>query len=175
MAEDRYRIRVRRGHHKKLRFWFAPVSEKIMSADADWLSDAELSCDNLPTKQLFYPFIKKYFPGEFLWKNELNLMPFDNVRAMTREVRKVVKLMRKNYADPRLARYKRHFSIDLIVDPEEYEEKYVEASDFVRDRAVEENKEVICEFYLTLCNWLDKTMDHYEPLGFHDMAIFAPH
>ena len=90
MAEDRYRIRVRRGHHKKLRFWFAPVSEKIMNADADWLSDAELSCDNLPTKQLFYPFIKKYYPGEFLWKNELNLMPFDNVRAMTREVRKVV-------------------------------------------------------------------------------------
>ena len=67
------------------------------------------------------------------------------------------------------------WKIDLIVDPEEYEEKYVEASDFVRDRAVEENKEVICEFYLTLCNWLDKTMDHYEPLGFHDMAIFAPH
>ena len=83
--------------------------------------------------------------------------------------------MRKNYADPRLLRYKRHFSIDLIVDSDEYEEKYVEAPDFVKEKAIEENREVICEFYLTLCNWLDKTMDKYEPMGFHAMAIFAPH
>ena len=174
-AENRYRIRVRRGHNRKLRFWFAPVSDKIMNADADWLEDAELSCDNLAAKQLFFPFIQKYYPGEFEWRNELNLMPFENVRAMTKEVRKVVKLMRKNYADPRLARYKRHFSIDLVVDSEEYEEKYAEAPDFVREKGIEENKEVICEFYLTLSNWLDKTMDKYEPLGFRHIAIFAPH
>ena len=175
MAEQRYRIRVRRGHNKKLRFWFAPVSEKIMNADADWLEDAELSCDNLATKQLFFPFIKKYYPGEFLWRNELNLMPFENVRAMTREVRKVVKLMRKNYSDPRLMRYKRFFSIDLIVDSDEFEEKYMDAPEYVREKAIEENKEVICEFYLTLSNWLDKTMDKYEPMGFTAIAIFAPH
>ena len=88
-AENRYRIRIRRGHNRKLRFWFAPVSEKIMNADADWIEEAELSCDNLATKQLFFPFIEKYYPGEFEWRNELNLMPFENVRAMTREVRKV--------------------------------------------------------------------------------------
>ena len=174
MTEERYRIRMKRGHHKKLRFWFCPVNEKIMNADADWLEDAELSCEHRATRQLFYPFIKKYFPGEFLWKNELNLMPFENVRAMTKEVRKVVKLMRRNYADPRLARYKKFFSIDVLVDTETFEEKYIDQPDYVRDQAVEENKEVICEFYLTLCNWLDKTMDKYEPLGFHDMAIFAP-
>ena len=136
MTEERYRIRMKRGHHKKLRFWFCPVNEKIMNADADWLEDAELSCEHRATRQLFYPFIKKYFPGEFLWKNELNLMPFENVRAMTKEVRKVVKLMRRNYADPRLARYKKFFSIDVLVDTETFEEKYIDQPDYVRDQAV---------------------------------------
>lgn len=175
MSEDRYRIRIRRGHHRKLRFWFCPVNDKIMNADADWPEDAELSCDNLATRQFFFPFIKKYYPGEFLWRNELNLMPFENVRAMTKEVRKVVKLMRKNYSDPRLARYKKHFALDLIVDPDEYEEKYLDLPESAKARAIEENKEVICEFYLTLANWLDKTMDKYEPAGYHSMAVFAPH
>ena len=49
MTEERYRIRMKRGHHKKLRFWFCPVNEKIMNADADWLEDAELSCEHRAT------------------------------------------------------------------------------------------------------------------------------
>ena len=103
MTEERYRIRMKRGHHKKLRFWFCPVNEKIMNADADWLEDAELSCEHRATRQLFYPFIKKYFPGEFLWKNELNLIPMKNVRMLEKELRACIRLLKDGKLDdPRL-------------------------------------------------------------------------
>ncbi len=175
MADGAYRIRMKRGHSKRLRFWFCPVNDKIMNADQDWPEEAELSCDHLCTKQLFYPFIKKYYPGEFQWKNELNLMPFDNVRAMIREVRKVTKLMKRNFNDPRLRPYKKRIEIDLLVDSDEYEEKYMTASDLVRRQAVEEHAGVVIEFYTRLCDWLEKSMDRYEPQGYKYMAIFAPH
>lgn len=173
--EDGYRIRMKRGHSRKLRFWFCPVNDKIMNADQDWDEDSELSCDNICTKELFFHFIKKYYPGEFLWKNELNLMPFDNVRAMINEVRKVTRALGKNYHNPKLKKYKKNFDIDLLVDSAEYEEKYMSATDSERQRAVEEHVDVIIEFYTRLCNWLEKSMDKYEPLGYNNMAIFAPH
>ncbi len=175
MSDDHYHIRVKKGHHKRLRFWFAPVSPKIMNADADWLEDAELSCDNICTKELFYPFIQKYFPGDFQWRNEINLMPFANVLEMTEEVRKVSALMRKNYNDPRLRRYKKNFAIDLLVNAEEYEEKYMDAPESVRFAAIEEHKDVIIEFYDKICDYLEETVKTYKPKGFDAIAICAPH
>lgn len=175
MAEERYHIRMKRGHNRRLRFWFCPVNDKIMNADQDWPEEAELSCDSICTRELFFPFIKKYYPGEFLWKNELNLMPFDQVRAMIKEVRKYARLMKRNWNDPRLRKITKRIDIDLLVDSEEYEEKYMNAPDVVRRRAVEENADVVIEFYTRLCDWLEKTMDHYEPAGYNNMAIFAPH
>ena len=175
MSDKTYHIKMKRGHHKRLRFWFCPVNDKIMNADQDWPEEAELSCDNICTKELFFPFIRKYYPGEFLWKNELNLMPFEDVRAMIKEVRKVARLMKRNFSDPRLKKYIRNIDIDLLVDSEEYEEKYMNASDPARRRAVEEHADVIIEFYNRLCDWLEKSMDRYEPEGWSYMAIFAPH
>ena len=49
------------------------------------------------------------------------------------------------------------------------------APDAVRRQAVEEHAGVVIEFYTRLCDWLEKTMDQYEPEGYHNMAIFAPH
>ncbi len=175
MSENMYRIRMRRGHHKRLRFGFCPVNDRIMNADQDWPEEAELSCDTICTRELFFPFIEKYYPDEFKWRNELNLMPFDNVRAMIREVRRVTRVMKRNWNDPRLRKYKRYIEIDLLVDSEEYEEKYMQASDAVRKRAVEEHSQVVTDFYTRLCDWLEKTMDEYEPEGYKYMAIFAPH
>lgn len=175
MSEDRYHIRMKKGHNRRLRFWFCPVNDKIMNADQDWPEEAELSCDNICTRTLFFPFIRKYYPGEFEWKNELNLMPFDNVRAMIREVRKVARVMKRNFNDPRLKKYTRNIDIDLLVDSEEYEEKYMSAPDSVRRQAVEEHADVVIEFYTRLTDWLEKTMDQYEPEGYQYMAIFAPH
>ena len=174
MAEP-YRIRMKKGHNIRLRFWFCPVNDKIMKANQDWDEDTELSCDNICTKEMFYPFIEKYFPGDFKWRNELNLMPFDNVRAMTNEVRRVIKLMSANFKDPRIAKYTENIDIDLLVDSEEYEELYLSAPDRVRRKAVEEHANVIIDFYTRLCDWLEKSMDRFEPLGYRYMAIFAPH
>ncbi len=175
MAEKHYHIRVRKGHQRRLRFWFAPVSPKIMNADADWLEDAELSCDNICTKELFYPFIEKHFPGEFKWKNEINLMPFANVLEMTEEVRKVAGLLEKNYNDPRLRKYKQNFAIDLLVNAEEYDEKYVDATEAECLKGIEEHKDVIIEFYLKICDYLEETINTYKPQGFDAIAICAPH
>ena len=173
--DQQYHIRVRRGHHQRLRFWFAPVDDRIMNARADWLDDAELSCDNLCTKELFYPFIRKYYPGKFEWKNELNLMPIDSVLAMTNECRHVAKLLKKNYHDPRLKAYKRHYSIDLLVTEDEYERLYANAPAAAKEKAVEDHADVIIEFYKTVCDYLEETVKEYAPKGFHSIAIYAPH
>ncbi len=175
MSDEHYHIRVRKGHHKRLRFWFAPVSPAIMNADADWLEDAELSCDNICTKELFFHFIKKHFPGEFQWKNEINLMPFANVLEMVDEVRKVSRLMEKNFNDPRLRRYKKNFAIDLLVNAEEFDANYLDAPDSVRMQAIEEHKDVIIEFYNRICDYLEETINTYKPKGFDAIAICAPH
>ncbi len=174
MAQNGYRIRMKRGHSRRLRFWFAPVSEKIMNADADWLEEAELSVDNICCRELFFPFIVKYLPGEFKWRNELNLMPFGNVRDMTKEVRKVAAMMKKNFNDPKLAPYKTGITLDLLMSAEEYESRYSGASEAEKQRAIKQYSGVVVEFYERLCRWLDNTVDRYEPMGFNAIAIFAP-
>ena len=175
MADGTYHIRIKNGHSKRLRFWFAPVSDKIMNARADWLDDAELSCDNICAKELVYPFIKKHFPGEFKWRNELNLMPFENALAMAREMRRVSKLLRRNYNDPRLNSYKRRFSIDLLVSEQEYEERYANASAREKKAAVEEHIDVVIEFYTVIADYIEDTAEEYAPKDFNAIAIYAPH
>ncbi|MDO4620726.1 MAG: hypothetical protein Q4B09_08910 [Lachnospiraceae bacterium] len=175
MSDETYHIRVRRGHHKRLRFWFAPVDDKIMNARADWLDDAELSCDNICAKEMLYPLIRKHFPGEFQWRTELNLMPFENALKMAKELKNVAKLLKRNYDDPRLTAYKKHFSIDLLVNADEYEEKYAHATTLAKKQAVEERVDLIVEFYRTVADYLEKTVAEYEPKGFHSFAIYAPH
>ncbi len=175
MSEDTFHIPIRKGHHKKLRFWFAPISQAIMDADADWLENEELSCDNICTRELFYPFIEKFFPGEFKWRNEINIMPFDRIHGMIEEVRKVVKTLTKDYYDPTLLPYKQGFAIDLLVSPEEYDEKYVDAPDSITRTAIEDHKSVIIDFYTGIADYLDEICDRYEPEGFLGVAICAPH
>jgi len=174
MANSGYRIRMKRGHSRRLRFWFAPVSERIMNADADWLEDAELSVDSICCKELFFPFIEKYLPDKFLWHNELNLMPFGNVLDMVKEVRRVASMMKKNYNDPRLLPYKSHIALDLLMSSEEYEARYSASPEAEKQRAIEEHIGVAIEFYERLCKWLEDTVRRYEPLGFNAIAIFAP-
>lgn len=175
MPEESYHIRVRKGHQRRLRFWFAPISQAILDADADWLEDEELSCDNICTHELFYPFIQKHFPGEFKWRNEINVMPFSNVHDMVKEVRFVAKALDQNYHDHRLAPYKKNFAIDLLVNAEEYDAKYATASEAEKNAAVEKHKGVIIEFYNKICDYLDEVCKKYEPKGFLGIAICAPH
>ncbi len=175
MPEESYHIRVRKGHQRRLRFWFAPISQAILDADADWLEDEELSCDNICTHELFYPFIEKHFPGEFKWRNEINIMPFSNVHDMVKEVRSVTESLEKDYRNPRLAPYKKNFAIDLLVNGEEYDEKYATASESEKMAAVESHKGVITEFYTKICDYLDEMCSTYEPKEFLGIAICAPH
>ncbi|MEE3420657.1 MAG: hypothetical protein VZR02_06100 [Lachnospiraceae bacterium] len=175
MGEEHYHIRVKKGHVKRLRFWFAPISQKILDADADWLEDEELSCDNICTKALFYPILRKHFPGEFQWHEEINVMPMKNVRGTIRETRAVVNALEHNYDDPRLRSYKKTFAIDLLVDADEYEEKYAEASEAEKIKAIEEHKDVLIEYYTAICDYLDDIVKRYEPQGFLGVAICAPH
>ena len=90
MAASEYRIRVKRGHHARLRFWFDPMSDDIWNGDADLIMEDELSCDNICTHELFFPIIERFFPGEFRWRNELNLMPMEDVKDMIDEIRDLI-------------------------------------------------------------------------------------
>ncbi len=172
--EKQIEIRASRGHVKNLRFWFAPVSEAILNADADWLEDEELSCDNLCMHELFMPFIRRFFKGTFRWRNEINLMKFKDVRKMTAEIRRISDLLESDYDHPDLTYYKKNYSIDLLVSREEYARTYLEASDAARQAAVREHVGVITAFYLTIADYLDEMTDRYKPLGFHAIAICAP-
>ena len=175
MAGEHYVIRMRKGHSSKLRFWFAPVSDTIMNADADWEEEAELSCNYVHTRRLVFPIIRKFYPGEFLWHNELNLMPFEDALKLSKQLRKIARLLRKNYDDPRLASYKKLFRIELLVSSEEYEEKYEGKPDYICEAGIRENIDVVTEFYLKLAAWIETTINEYEPLGFNAIAISAPH
>ncbi|MBQ6386812.1 MAG: hypothetical protein IJJ38_11680 [Lachnospiraceae bacterium] len=174
MADVHYRIRMKNGHSRKLRFWFAPVSPAIMNADADWEEEAELSVSYPHARRMVYPLIRKYYPGEFLWENELNLMPFENAARLASYMKKLAKLLRRNYNDPRLAPYRKLFRIELLVSPSEYEETYAEAPEYVREKGIEENIDTAVDFYLRLAAWIEQTIREYEPKGFDAIAISAP-
>ena len=174
MAEEQYQIRMRNGYHKKLRFHFAPVSPAIMNADADWLYDGELAVSYLHTRKLVYPFIKKYYPGEFHWNDELNPMPFENAQKMAKQLRKVARLLEDDYLNPRLKSYRKLFSIDLLVSKEEYDEKYDDAPSYVKEQAVQEHIGVATQFYRKLASWILTTIEVYEPEGCDAIAIWAP-
>lgn len=175
MPEKTFQIRVRRGHVRRLRFGFCPVNEKIMNADADWPENEELCCDTICTRELFFPFIEKYYKGKFKFRNELNVMPFGDVAAMSAEVRRVQKMLKDNYSDPYLDQYKKNFAIDLLVDGDEYDQKYLEASDAEKEKGVEEHVDVICTFYGKICDYLEDEVKRLSPKGFNAMAIWAPH
>ena len=65
MADAQFHIATQRGHSKRLRFGFCPVSPKIMNADRDWPEKEELCCSTLCGQELLYPFIRRYFHGKF--------------------------------------------------------------------------------------------------------------
>lgn len=175
MSDSEYRIRVKRGHHSRLRFWFDPMSQKILDGDADLIYPDELSCDKICAHDLFFPFIEKHFPGEFLYRNELNLMPMKNVREMVAEVRACIELIDQGDLDnPRLNIVRDGFAIDLLVPEEEYNEKYVEASTAEIKEGIRENRHVISAFYKEICDYLDDMVDKYEPKDFDYIAISTP-
>lgn len=175
MADSEYSIRVKRGHHSRLRFWFDPMNQKILDGDADLIYPDELSCDNICTHELFYPFIEKHFPGKFLFRNELNLMPLANVKEMVSEVRSCIDVLNAgDFDSPLLDIVREGIAIDLLVPEEEYDEKYFEASTQERQAAVLEHLDVVSAFYTKICDYLDEMLEKYEPQGFEYIAISAP-
>ena len=125
MSDSEYQIRVKRGHHSRLRFWFDPMNDKILNGDADLIYPDELSCDKLISHDLFLPFVVKYFPGEFLFKTELNLMPLNNVKEMVKEVRACIALLEEEDLDnPRLDLIREGLTLENLVSNDEYDEKY---------------------------------------------------
>ena len=174
MEEPQYRIRTKRGHSSRLRFWFDPVSKDILNGDADLIYPDELSCDNICMHDLFFPFIEKNFPGRFLFKNELNLMPFENVRNMSEDIRRISSLLLTDYENPVLKRIKLGYSINLLVSEDVYEEKYRDLSPEQEYSAVKNHIRVITDFYKTIADYLDEMISKYGPKGFSAIAISAP-
>lgn len=175
MADSEYKIRVKRGHHSRLRFWFDPMSQQILDGDADIIYPDELSCDKLYAKDFVFPFIEKFFPGEFLFRNELNLMPFENVRETVAEMRACIALLDSgDFDNPRLNPVRDAFTLDNLVSGEEYDEKYFDFSSAEKHEIMLEHLNVISEFYKTICDYLDEMLDKYEPKGFEYIAISTP-
>ncbi len=175
MSDSEFRIRAKRGHHSRLRFWFDPMNQKILDGDADLIYPDELSCDNICTHELFLPFIEKFFPGKFLFRSELNLMPMSNVKEMVEEVRACIDLIDQgDMENPRLNIVRDGFAIDLLVPEEEYDEKWFDASPEEVKDAIYERRNVITAFYTKICDYLDEMVNKYEPQGFEYIAISAP-
>ena len=175
MSDSEYQIRVKRGHHSRLRFWFDPMNQKILDGDADLIYPDELSCDKLIAHDLFLPFVLQYFPGEFLYKTELNLMPFDNVKEMVREVRACIALLDEGDLDnPRLDVIREGLTLENLVSNEEYDEKYMDSTSAEKDKAIREHLDVASAFFTKICDYLDEMIDKYEPQGFDYIAISTP-
>ncbi len=174
-AKKPVHIPVRRGHVDSLRFWMVPVNRDIMNADADWLIDEELSCDNLCIHELFLPFILRYHKGRFKWKNEINLISFKGVRAMSADVRRVCDLLQNDYENPELDELKKHCTLDLLVSRAEYQSRYLDLSNEERAAAVRANIGVVIRFYTEIADWMDEMLQKYRPLGFNAIAVCAPH
>ncbi|MEE8826899.1 MAG: hypothetical protein SOH48_07910 [Eubacteriales bacterium] len=174
MADTQFHIAVKRGHSRKLRFGFCPVSPKIMNADRDWPEKEELCCDTLCGQELLYPFIRRYFHGKFRWKNELNLMPFSDVTDMCREMRRVIGVLKTDPESPSIRPYTGGFAIDLLVSPEDYDEHFVDASASEKYRAIMSRIGVITEFYETVCGYLEDAVAKFEPKGYTAIAIWSP-
>ena len=151
------------------------MNQKILDGDADLIYPDELSCDNICTHELFLPFIEKFFPGKFLFRSELNLMPMSNVKEMVEEVRACIDLIDQgDMENPRLIIVRDGFAIDLLVPEEEYDEKWFDASPEEVKDAIYERRNVITAFYTKICDYLDEMVNKYEPQGFEYIAISAP-
>lgn len=175
MATGEYRIRVKRGHSKRLRFWFDPMSDAIWNGDADLILEDELSCDNICTHELFFPIIERFFPGEFLWRNELNLMPMEDVKDMIDEIRDLIEILDAgDIRNKRLNYLRAGYAVDLLVPEDEYEERYYGRPRSVQVQGVIDHLYVISDFYQTIADYLDEMVDKYEPKGFKYIAISAP-
>lgn len=175
MSASEYRIRVKRGHHARLRFWFDPISDDIWNGDADLILEDELSCDNICTHELFFPIIKRFFPGEFLWRNELNLMPMEDVKDMIDEIRDLIEILDAgDIRNKRLNYLRGGFAVDLLVPEDEYEENYYGRPQRIQNQGVIDHLYVISDFYQTIADYLDEMVDKYEPQGFKYIAISAP-
>ena len=174
MENEEYQIPMQVGHSRRLRFRLAPVSKKIMNADADWLDDAELCIDNITAHELLLPYIEMFFTDAFQFHNELNLMPFSAAGRMADEIRADVMKMKKDFDDPSLDRIRPHIALDLIVPPEVYSSNYVLASAFEKNEAVRKHLKTVTDFYGKVTDWIDQSIKKYEPLDFHDFAVTAP-
>ena len=175
MAASEYRIRVKRGHHARLRFWFDPMSDDIWNGDADLIMEDELSCDNICTHELFFPIIERFFPGDFRWRNELNLMPMEDVKDMIDEIRDLIDILDAgDIKNKRLNYLREGYAVDLLVPEDEYMENYYGRPQRVQVQGVIDHLHVISEFYQTIADYLDEMVDKYEPKGFKYIAISAP-
>ena len=172
--KTRYRIPTQIGHSARLRFRIAPVNKDIMNGDADWLNSEEFCSDMIASRDLFYPFIKKYFSGKFLFRNELNLMPFSDANRMLAEMDHVAILLEKDYVNKELDPLRRYFALDILIPGTEYEEKYIFASPAEKEAAVRANIGTVIDFYRTISRYMKKEIAKYEPLNYHFFAISSP-
>ncbi|MDO4804448.1 MAG: hypothetical protein Q4A32_06495 [Lachnospiraceae bacterium] len=175
MADSEFKIRVKRGHLSKLRFWFDPMSQEILDGDADLIYPDELSCDKLYARDFVFPFIERFFPGEFKFRNELNLMPFENVRELVAEMRACIDLLDSgDFDNPRLNPVRDAFTLDSLVPGDEYDDKYFDLSSIEKHKIMLEHLDVVSTFYTTICDYLDEMIEKYEPQGFEYIAISTP-
>lgn len=169
-----YHIPIQIGHSARLRFRIAPVNKAIMNGDADWLNEEELCADNISSRELLFPFIDQYFPGKFLFKNELNLMPFSNAHQMAASLENTAYLLQTDYKNPKLDPLRSHFALDLLISSEEYEASYVLASTVEKEAAVSANIGVVIDYYRRIARFLNDEIKKYEPLDYHSFAISSP-
>jgi len=174
MSEIPYKIPVQIGHSPTLRFRLAPVSKKIMSGDADWIDSKEFCVDNICGHEFLLPFVEQFLPDQFLFRNEINLMPFSNASRMSEEIRKTASLLKTDYSSPALAGIKKHFSLDLLVSGGEYNQKYLLLSGPQKAQAVRDRIGIVIDFYMQFAGWLDSVIAEYEPKDFHQLAITSP-
>ena len=145
-----------------------------MNADADWLDSEEICIDNITAHELLLPFIERYMPSEFLFHNEINLMPLSKAAAMSGEIRNTALLLQRDYGNAALAGLKEHLAIDLLVSAEDYNAKYLLLSPGQKEQAVQDHIGTAIAFYVRIAKWLDSMTSKYVPLGFSDLAVTSP-
>ncbi|MCR5295035.1 MAG: hypothetical protein K6E30_07695 [Lachnospiraceae bacterium] len=172
MAEAEYHIQIRRGHSVRLRFWFDPISERILRGRDDLPIKDELSCDAHIAIRLLLPVISRFFKDKFYFHNELNLMYFNDVRKLIDELRNLSYCLElREFDKVSMGFLEDRLSIEMLVPEDVYEERYKNASPEEQREAVISHLPVLGEFYRNIADYLAAMIDKYEKKGFEWIAI----
>ena len=186
-----FQIEIIHGHDSGSYFWIMPVRCRsgvhvLGICDVEEKRDAEISIGEENVASFLAVFFRKYFDKDLIWNRiredceiefewylEHNFYTYPTIQIMLQEIQNVANLLKTDCTNPLLDEYKAQFSIYDMTEPDSIlrEEAYV-ATEERKKQMIEENIDVVIDFYHRFCTELSKMIE--EAPDYQCISIMGP-